>query len=83
MTRPDRGDTVVVLFTCDLRVHDHPALWQACASARTVVPLFVVDPAFTVPARASGNRAAFLAECLCDLRASLARPGCRPLRPLG
>ncbi len=66
-----RCGTVVVLFTCDLRVHDHPALWHAATSARTVVPLFVVDPAFSTDAPASGNRPAFLAECLADLRGSL------------
>jgi deoxyribodipyrimidine photolyase len=65
----------VVLFTRDLRVHDHPALWRACMTARTVVPLFVVDPVFAGPPPASGNRAAFLAECLADLRGSLRSRG--------
>ncbi|GHH68865.1 deoxyribodipyrimidine photo-lyase [Streptosporangium violaceochromogenes] len=59
-------DTAVVLFNRDLRVHDHPALAEACATARHVVPLFVVDPA--VP---RGGRARFLAECLADLRETL------------
>ncbi|MER7206758.1 deoxyribodipyrimidine photo-lyase [Streptosporangium sp. NPDC000239] len=59
-------ETVVVLFTRDLRVHDHPALAEACAGARRVVPLFVLDPAV----RPYG-RAAFLAESLADLRRSL------------
>jgi len=40
-------DTALVLFTRDLRVHDNPALAEACARARRVVPLFVVDPAVT------------------------------------
>ncbi|HXY28438.1 MAG TPA: deoxyribodipyrimidine photo-lyase [Acidimicrobiales bacterium] len=75
MAAPQRYETVVVLFTCDLRVHDHPALWHACASARTVVPLFVVDPACTPRPPASGNRPAFLAECLADLRATLRARG--------
>jgi len=73
--RPASHDTVVVLFTRDLRVHDHPALWHACTTARTVVPLFVVDPAFEARAPASGNRPAFLAECLADLRGSLRARG--------
>jgi deoxyribodipyrimidine photo-lyase len=38
-------DTAIVIFTRDLRLHDNPALHQACARARQVVPLFVVDPA--------------------------------------
>lgn len=63
-------DTVIVLFTRDLRVRDHPALAAACAQARRVVPLFVRDPA--VP---SGRRAAFLSDCLWDLRDSLRARG--------
>jgi deoxyribodipyrimidine photolyase len=30
-------DTAIVLFTRDLRLHDNPALDQACARARQVV----------------------------------------------
>ncbi|GAA2651702.1 deoxyribodipyrimidine photo-lyase [Nonomuraea recticatena] len=63
-------DTVIVLFTRDLRVHDHPALAAACARARQVLPLFVLDPA--VPA---GRRGPFLLDCLEDLRASLRARG--------
>jgi deoxyribodipyrimidine photo-lyase len=57
-------DTAVVLFTRDLRIHDNPALSGACAKARQVVPLFVVDPALTAPP----NRARFLAESVAVLR---------------
>jgi deoxyribodipyrimidine photo-lyase len=60
-------DTAIVLFTRDLRVHDNPALAGACARARQVVPLFVVDPALTGPA----NRAAFLADSVAVLRDEL------------
>lgn len=63
-------DTVIVLFSRDLRVHDHPALAAACEHARHVVPLFVADPA--IP---GGNRRGFLAECLFDLRESLRERG--------
>ncbi|WP_433431582.1 cryptochrome/photolyase family protein [Nonomuraea sp. CA-141351] len=64
-------NTVIVLFTRDLRVHDHPALTAACERGGHVVPLFVLDPA--VPA---GCRTGFLLDCLADLRASLrARQG--------
>ncbi|GAA3121041.1 cryptochrome/photolyase family protein [Streptosporangium carneum] len=59
-------ETVVVLLNRDLRVHDHPALSAACADARRVAPLFVVDPALAV-----GHRTGFLAESLADLRESL------------
>jgi deoxyribodipyrimidine photo-lyase len=64
-------ETAVVLFTRDLRVRDNPALALACARARQVVPLFVVDPALTVPP----NRARFLAESLAALRAELRERG--------
>ena len=64
-------DTAIVVFTRDLRLHDNPALHQACARARRVVPLFVVDPAIAAPP----NRARFLAESLADLRASLRERG--------
>jgi deoxyribodipyrimidine photo-lyase len=64
-------NTVVVLFTRDLRVHDNPALAAACRVARHVVPLFVRDPA--VPANQGRER--FLAESLADLRSSLRERG--------
>jgi deoxyribodipyrimidine photo-lyase len=67
-------DTAIVVFTRDLRLHDNPALHLACARARRVVPLFVVDPAISAPDR-SPNRARFLAESLADLRASLRERG--------
>ena len=64
-------DTAIVVFTRDLRLHDNPALSQACARARQVVPLFVVDPAIAAPP----NRARFLAESLADLRQALRQRG--------
>ena len=60
-------ETAIVVFTRDLRLHDNPALHQACAGARQVVPLFVLDPAIPAPP----NRARFLAESLADLRQQL------------
>jgi DNA photolyase len=60
-------ETAIVVFTRDLRLHDNPALYQACARARQVVPLFVHDPAINAPP----NRARFLAESLADLRRQL------------
>ena len=64
-------DTAIVVFTRDLRLHDNPALHQACARARQVVPLFVADPAIVAPP----NRARFLAESLTDLRQALRERG--------
>ncbi|MHC5260232.1 cryptochrome/photolyase family protein [Streptomyces sp. UC4497] len=65
----------VVLFTSDLRVHDHPPLRAALTAADAVVPLFVRDTGvdgFLVP-----NREAFLADCLRDLDAALRDRGGR------
>ena len=62
--------TTVLLFTRDLRIHDHPAL--AAAAESSLLPLFVIDEALM---RRSANRAAFLLGALEDLRASLAARG--------
>jgi deoxyribodipyrimidine photo-lyase len=67
-------DTAIVVFTRDLRLHDNPALHQACARARQVVPLFVADPAIDATKR-SPNRARFLAESLAGLREALRERG--------
>src|SRR5690242_13774227 len=64
-------DTATVVFTRDLWLHDNPALHLACARARQVVPLSVLDPASI----ASANRASFLAGSVADL--------CPPLRERG
>lgn len=60
--------TAVVLFTRDLRVHDHPALHAAVTGADRVVPLFVLDTAILGSRYAAPNRVAGLLECLRDLR---------------
>ncbi|HSD48764.1 MAG TPA: deoxyribodipyrimidine photo-lyase [Actinomycetota bacterium] len=65
---------ILVLFTRDLRVHDHPALADACRTAPEIVPLFVLDPALL---GASANRDRFLLESLVDLDRSLERLGGR------
>jgi deoxyribodipyrimidine photo-lyase len=67
----------VVLFTGDLRLHDHPPLRAALAAADEVVPLFVRDPAVARAGFAAPNRLAFLADCLADLDASLRERGGR------
>jgi len=61
----------LVLFTRDLRVHDHPAL-AAAARHGEVLPLFVLDPGLL---RRSPNRSAFLIVTLSDLRAALSSRG--------
>ncbi|MEU7725464.1 deoxyribodipyrimidine photo-lyase [Streptomyces sp. NPDC040724] len=67
----------VVLFTSDLRLHDHPPLRAALAAAHDVVPLFVRDPAVDRAGFAAPNRLAFLADCLADLDAGLRDRGGR------
>lgn len=67
----------VVLFTSDLRLHDHPPLHAALAAADEVVPLFVRDRAVEAAGFATPNRTAFLADCLADLDASLCERGGR------
>ena len=65
----------VVLFTSDLRVHDHPPLRAALGPGDEVVPLFVRDPAVDRAGFAAPNRLAFLADCLADLDAGLRERG--------
>ncbi len=67
----------VVLYTSDLRVHDHPPLRAAAQGADEVVPVFVRDPAVDRAGFAAPNRLAFLADCLEDLDGSLRDRGGR------
>ncbi|MEU3844288.1 deoxyribodipyrimidine photo-lyase [Streptomyces sp. NPDC028635] len=67
----------VVLFTSDLRLHDHPPLRAALEAADAVVPLFVRDRAVAAAGFSAPNRSAFLADCLADLDASLRERGGR------
>ena len=60
--------TAVVLFTRDLRVHDHPALAAARQGCDRVVPLFVLDDELL---DRSPRRSAFLEQRLAELRAAL------------
>lgn len=67
----------VVLYTSDLRVHDHPPLRAALSSCDQVVPLFVRDRAIERSSFAAPNRRAFLADCLAGLDAALRERGGR------
>ncbi|MGH4029216.1 cryptochrome/photolyase family protein [Actinomycetota bacterium Odt1-20B] len=67
----------IVLFTADLRVHDHPPLRAALDSSDAIVPLFVVDDAIAAGGFATPNRRAFLADCLADLDEGLRQRGGR------
>jgi deoxyribodipyrimidine photo-lyase len=65
----------LVLYTCDLRVHDHPALAAAVAEREQVIPAFVLDEQLLRGSCGSPNRLAFLRESLSDLDRSLRRRG--------
>ncbi|MFF8028002.1 cryptochrome/photolyase family protein [Streptomyces sp. NPDC007896] len=67
----------VVLFTSDLRLHDHPALRAAQGGSAALVPLFVRDDAVAEAGFTAPNRMAFLADCLADLDAGLRERGGR------
>ena len=75
--RKARASTAVVLFTRDLRVHDHPALAAAVAASERVAPLFVLDDDLRGSGFVRPNRARFLLEALADLDRSLAKLGGR------
>ncbi|MEU3405870.1 deoxyribodipyrimidine photo-lyase [Streptomyces sp. NPDC006670] len=70
-------NTAVVLYTSDLRLHDHPPLRAALAACDRVVPLFVRDRGIERSGFAVPNRLAFLADCLADLDAGLRDRGGR------
>ena len=55
----DRTGTVVVLFTRDLRVHDNPGLYAAAKHGAQVVPLFVLDDAFSTATTTGRTALAF------------------------
>jgi deoxyribodipyrimidine photo-lyase len=67
----------VVLFTRDLRLHDHEGLREAARAHDRVVPLFVLDDRLIDPRAA--NRLSFLLDSLTDLRDSLRRLGSDPV----
>lgn len=84
MTRPPAyalhrpsADPIVVLFTRDLRVHDHPALAEAALTGAPVVPLFVVDDGLRANGFAQLNRVRFLLESLVALDSALRTLGGR------
>ena len=64
----------VVWFKRDLRVADHRPLAKAAAQS-SVLPLFIVEPDLWQQPDMSGRQWAFVAECLTELRESLAALG--------
>ena len=66
---------VIVWFERDLRLADHPALADAVASGRPVLPLFILDDAAAGDWRAGGATRWWLHHSLEALAAGLARIG--------
>jgi len=68
----------VIWFRKGLRVHDNPALVEACKSGcNRIYPIFIIDPWFAKPSVVGINRYAFLLESLRDLDLSLRKLGSR------
>jgi deoxyribodipyrimidine photo-lyase len=67
---PSRSGTSIVLFTRDLRVHDHPALVAAARSGR-MLAVFVLDDTILSRPYAAPNRLRILIDSLSDLRRAL------------
>lgn len=62
--------SALVLFTRDLRLHDHAGLDEAVKRFERVAPLFVFDESI-LATHGMPNRIAFLLDALSDLRESL------------
>ena len=62
-----------------LRLHDNPALLEACTGVDHMYPIFILDPHFVNPQNVGTNRMNFLLESLADLDASLKARGSRLL----
>jgi len=65
------------MFTRDLRLHDHPALYEALRRADGVVPAFVFDDGILKSRYGRPNRVHFLIDSLKDLDSSLRARGAR------
>lgn len=75
------GPTKAIWFRSDLRLHDNPALVEACTGATQLLPIFVFDPSrLNVSTqygskKSSARRCRFLLESVADLRAHLQLKG--------
>ena len=68
--------TAIVWFRNDLRVHDNEVLTRAVHEHEFILPVFIFDPLQYMPTRygwkkSSAARAAFLQECVVELRSRL------------
>jgi deoxyribodipyrimidine photo-lyase len=65
----------IAWFRRDLRLHDHPALTAAIASADVVIPVFVFDEALLGGRWPAPNRVWFMRESVVELSSALAVRG--------
>ena len=72
-----RKGNVIHWFRKGLRLHDNPALTEACSQADTVYPIFLLDPHFANPDNIGINRYCFLLQSLKDLDEQLKGLGSR------
>ncbi len=71
----DSAGLAIVWFRRDLRLRDHPALADACAGYRRVLPVFVLDPSLLHGRFASAARTGFMLGCLAELHCALREHG--------
>uniref|UniRef100_A0A7S3R4Y9 Photolyase/cryptochrome alpha/beta domain-containing protein n=1 Tax=Dunaliella tertiolecta TaxID=3047 RepID=A0A7S3R4Y9_DUNTE len=67
----------ILWFRKGLRLHDNPALRDACTGSAAVFPIFIIDPYFLQKSnnKVGVNRYQFLLESLSDLNSSLTSLG--------
>ena len=74
------ADSVIYWFRNDLRLHDNPSLQKAIDTGLPVIPVFIVDDAFTTQhplgfERMGAHRQKFLYQSLTDLSNSIENAG--------
>lgn len=75
---PSSSSSVAIhWFRKGLRLHDNPALVEACNGKNKVYPVFVIDPFYAKPDVVGYNRYAFLLDSLTDLDTNLRAMGSR------
>eukprot|EP00240_Pyramimonas_obovata_P009701 CAMPEP_0118950268 /NCGR_PEP_ID=MMETSP1169-20130426/51088_1 /TAXON_ID=36882 /ORGANISM="Pyramimonas obovata, Strain CCMP722" /LENGTH=84 /DNA_ID=CAMNT_0006897069 /DNA_START=238 /DNA_END=489 /DNA_ORIENTATION=+ len=65
------GRNTILWFRNGLRLHDNPALLEACKDATHMHPVYIMDPGFLDPERVGVKRLKFLLNSLEDLDKSL------------
>jgi len=69
--------TLIVWLRRDLRLHDNAALYEACAQAKQIVPLFIFDPMILERKDTGAARVTFLIDALRVLDRNLGNLGGR------